>query len=79
MKQPDDNRIYWIDAVRSIACLCVLTVHAYVPGGTNGARLVGGINYFAVAGFIMFFMISGSLVLSLISIPPEGLSGGGLS
>lgn len=63
MKQPDDNRIYWIDAVRSIACLCVLTVHAYVPGGTNGARLVGGINYFAVAGFIMFFMISGALTL----------------
>ena len=62
MKQPDDNRIYWIDAVRSIACLCVLTVHAYVPGGTNGARLVGGINYFAVAGFIMFFMISDPLL-----------------
>lgn len=63
MKQPDDNRIYWIDAARSLACLCVLTLHAYVPGGTNGARLVGGINYFAVAGFIVFFMISGSLVL----------------
>ena len=63
MKQPDDKRLYWIDAARSIACLCVLTLHAYVPGGTSGARLVGGINYFVVAGFVMFFMISGSLVL----------------
>lgn len=57
-------RLYWIDAVRSLACLCVLTVHAYVPGGTHGARLVGGINYFAVAGAsVLFFMISGALVL----------------
>lgn len=65
MKQPiDENRLYWIDAIRSFACLCVLTVHAYVPGGTNGARLVGGINYFAVAGAsVLFFMISGALVL----------------
>ena len=65
MKQPiDENRLYWIDAIRSFACLCVLTIHAYVPGGTHGARIVGGINYFAVAGAsILFFMISGALVL----------------
>jgi len=63
MKQLDENRLYWIDAIRSFACLCVLTLHAYVPGGTNGARIVGGINYYVQAGFILFFMISGSLVL----------------
>lgn len=65
MKQPiDENRLYWIDAIRSFACLCVLTIHAYVPGGTHGARIVAGINYFAVAGAsILFFMISGALVL----------------
>lgn len=64
MKQHEDNRIYWIDAMRSFACLCVITLHAYVPGGEHGARIVGAINYFVVAGFILFFMISGSLVLN---------------
>lgn len=65
MKQAiDENRLYWIDAIRSFACLCVLAIHAYVPGGTHGARVVAGINYFAVAGAsILFFMISGALVL----------------
>ena len=58
------ERCHWIDAARSLACLCVLVVHAYVPGGTRGAGLVGVINYFAVAGAsILFFMISGALVL----------------
>ena len=59
------QREYWIDAVRSFACLCVITTHAPIPGCTGGGTpLIAVSNYFAVAGAsILFFMISGSLVL----------------
>jgi surface polysaccharide O-acyltransferase-like enzyme len=60
----DNNRLYWIDAIRSFACLCVITVHAAVPGGTKGQYMIGPINYFTASGAsILFFMISGALVL----------------
>lgn len=62
--QIDNNRLYWIDAIRSFACLCVITVHAIVPDGTKGAYLIGPINYFSTSGAsILFFMISGALIL----------------
>lgn len=60
----DNNRLYWIDAIRSFACLCVITVHAAVPGGTKGLYMLGPVNYFTASGAsILFFMISGALVL----------------
>ncbi len=62
--QPTENRQYWIDAVRSFACLCVICTHAPIPGGTHGTNFIAPFNYFSVAGAsILFFMISGSLVL----------------
>ena len=61
----EKQREYWIDAVRSFACLCVITTHAPIPGCSGGGTpLIAVSNYFAVAGAsILFFMISGSLVL----------------
>ena len=57
-------REYWIDVVRSFACLCVITTHAPIPSNGSGASIIGVTNYFSVAGAsILFFMISGSLVL----------------
>lgn len=58
------NREYWIDAVRSFACLCVITTHAPIPGDYNYQGTIAFTNYFSVAGAsILFFMISGALVL----------------
>lgn len=58
------NREYWIDAVRSFACLCVITTHAPIPGAYNFQEAIAFTNYFSVAGAsILFFMISGALVL----------------
>ncbi|MBQ6964705.1 MAG: acyltransferase [Bacteroidaceae bacterium] len=59
-----DKREYWIDAVRSFACLCVLMSHSPIPS-TEGGRIVLPVyNFFAVSGAsILFFMISGALVL----------------
>lgn len=58
------DREYWIDAVRSFACLCVITTHAPMPNGSDGKSLIAIFNYFSVAGAsILFFMISGALVL----------------
>lgn len=59
------DREYWIDAVRSFACLCVITTHAPIPDSTGGGEFfVSAFNYYSVAGAsILFFMISGSLVL----------------
>lgn len=59
------DREYWIDAVRSFACLCVITTHAPIPNSLGGGEMfVSAFNYYSVAGAsILFFMISGSLVL----------------
>lgn len=64
MHKLERNREYWIDAIRSFACICVVIVHSPSPGGTKGLEFIGPINYFAAAGAsILFFMISGALVL----------------
>ena len=61
----DNNREYWIDAVRSFACLCVIMTHAAIPNGSDGQYMVAIYNYFAVGGAsILFFMISGALILN---------------
>ncbi len=58
------EREYWIDAVRSFACLCVITTHAPIPGGANGLDVIPFFNYYAMSGgSILFFMISGALIL----------------
>lgn len=63
MTKLDDNRLYWIDAIRSFACMCVLLTHSVIPGGTRGNGIIAPLNYFAVAGAsVLFFMISGALV-----------------
>lgn len=60
----DKNRLYWIDAIRSFACLCVIGTHAPLPNNTTAPAFVSSFNYFSVAGAsILFFMISGALVL----------------
>ena len=62
--KPLEEREYWIDAVRSFACLCVITNHSAMPNGSNGSALIAFFNYFTVAGAsILFFMISGALIL----------------
>ncbi len=35
MENNDPSRLYWIDAIRSFACLCVLITHSVLPGGTQ--------------------------------------------
>lgn len=60
----DPNRLYWIDAIRSFACLCVITTHAPMVGLEQGYQVKAIFNYFSIAGAsILFFMISGALVL----------------
>ena len=59
-----NDREYWIDAIRSFACLCVITTHAPMPNGSDGSSFIAIFNYYSVAGAsILFFMISGALVL----------------
>ena len=56
-------RAYWIDAVRSTACLFVLATHVAMPGTPKGMAM-DLYNHFTMAGAsILFFMISGALVL----------------
>lgn len=63
MTKIDNNRLYWIDAIRSFACLCVLLMHSVIPGGTRGNYIVAPLQYFSVSGAsVLFLMISGALV-----------------
>lgn len=65
MTKLDQNRLYWIDAIRSFACLCVLLSHSVIPGGTRGSYIINPLQYFVVAGAsVLFFMISGALVFN---------------
>ena len=58
------QREYWIDAVRSFACICVLMTHSPIPTTEGGRVIIPVYNFFAVTGAsILFFMISGALVL----------------
>lgn len=58
------DREYWIDAVRSFACICVLMTHAPIPSTIEGRMFIPVYNFVAVGGAsILFFMISGALVL----------------
>ena len=62
--KPLSDREYWIDAVRSFACLCVIMTHAAMPNDSDGKSFIAFFNYFSVSGAsILFFMISGALVL----------------
>ena len=58
-----DNRLYWIDAIRSFACLCVLLSHAVPCAGADKVKAIAPFQYLVVAGAsVLFFMISGALV-----------------
>lgn len=58
------DRQYWIDAVRSFACICVLMTHSPIPSTVEGRIFIPAYNFCAVGGAsILFFMISGALVL----------------
>ena len=63
MTKLDDNRLYWIDAIRSFACLCVLLSHAVPCAGADKVKAIAPFQYLVVAGAsVLFFMISGALV-----------------
>ena len=58
------EREYWIDLVRSFACICVLMTHSPIPSTVSGRMFIPVCNFIAVGGAsILFFMISGALVL----------------
>lgn len=58
------ERQYWIDAIRSFACLCVITTHAPNPSNTLGVMFVPFYNLLVIGGAsLLFFMISGALIL----------------
>lgn len=63
-KEIDKDRLYWIDVIRSFACLCVISTHAPMIGWGHGHVVKAIFNYYSIAGAsILFFMISGALVL----------------
>ena len=56
-------RAFWIDAVRSIACIFVIANHVVMPTMPKGTGM-NIFNHYTMAGAsILFFMISGALVL----------------
>lgn len=60
---PAQPRQYWIDIMRTFACLCVIITHAPIPGAEEGQTLVKIVNYYTMAGAsVIFFMISGALI-----------------
>lgn len=59
-----NERQYWIDAIRSFACICVLMTHSPIPSTESGRIALPMYNFCSMGGAsILFFMISGALVL----------------
>lgn len=52
----DPERLYWIDAIRSFACVCVVAVHAPIPGG-RGEAFISPYNYFFLQQEHQFYFL----------------------
>lgn len=68
MPVSEKDRLYWIDAIRSFACLCVLVMHSLVDPhvfkACTGVMANHAYLFIATGGAsVLFFMISGALVL----------------
>lgn len=53
-------RAYWIDAVRSIACIFVIANHVVMPTMPKGIGMNIFYHYTMAGASILFFMISGA-------------------
>lgn len=49
------DRQYWIDAVRSFACICVLMTHSPIPSTVEGRIFIPVYNFCAVGGIYLIF------------------------
>lgn len=49
------DRQYWIDAVRSFACICVLMTHSPIPSTVEGRIFIPVYNFCAVGGHLSYF------------------------
>lgn len=64
MKQEiDENRLYWIDVVRIVACCMIVLMHSPHPNAGNPGILLVPLSFITAAGIGLFFMVSGTLLL----------------
>lgn len=49
------EREFWIDAIRSFACVCVLMTHAPIPSTIAGRFVIPVYNFVAVGGHLFCF------------------------
>ena len=57
------ERILFLDMLRLLACLMVITMHAPLPGQGADGLVLSSISYFTAPCIGLFFMVSGALLL----------------
>ncbi len=59
----EKQRIYYLDAVRDVACLMVILMHSPKPGLDTSAQVASATSYLNAPCIGLFFMVSGALLL----------------
>lgn len=63
------QRIFPLDALRILACIMVVTMHAPLPGNAENGLFLSSLSYLTAPGVGLFFMISGALLLPIKGRP----------
>ena len=63
------QRIIPLDALRILACIMVVTMHAPLPGDAENGLFLSSLSYLTAPGVGLFFMISGALLLPIKGNP----------
>lgn len=63
MPTANQSRLYWLDAVRVLACFLVCLIHAPLPDtSSQGSLWISAYNYVSAPCIGLFFMVSGALL-----------------
>ena len=68
------NRIFFFDAVRVLACIMVVIMHAPMPQKNIIGVFTWGLTYFSMPCIGLFFTVSGALLLPVKSSDENGLA-----
>ena len=64
------NRVFYLDIIRILACIMIITIHAPIPNTGLDSYVLSSVSMLAAPGIGLFVMVSGALLLP-INIPTK--------